>query len=248
MPSRFSKEMAETLGAEWANVQLVNEDMDVLGYLKTNHIPFTGQKDAPKTHWQIELYSECALHRIVLLARGCVEAWNSSNVLVAFLSARSLVETVVCLWDFSEQIIRMTAEQNLIDLRKFVQHKMFASKEFKTGAEELQVVNVLTLVNKFEREIPGIRTYYDDLSEYCHPNYFGLYGMFSTVNLDQLTANISENLSVNLGSFSKMMKSMTLLSVVPRVLGQIDENQIKLVALMVLEKNGELPSHQAKSG
>jgi hypothetical protein len=221
--TRFSKEMAEALGAPWDSVQLVNEDLYTLEYLRNSTVAYRGSPNGSRIPWQIELYSECALHRIVVIARGCVEAWTSSNLISAFLCGRALIETVALLWDFSEQLDRLVTAGDITAVPLLIDRRMFDSKTFNDDTRSSQAVSVLTIISKFEKRVPGVRRCYDEMSEFCHPNYFGVYGAFSQLNLETLIGTISETILINRGTFSIMMKALTLLMEVTRILGKIDD-------------------------
>jgi len=47
-------------------------------------------------------------------------------------------------------------------------------------------VNILTLIDRMDKQIPGVRKEYDGLSEFAHPNWSGVLGLFGQHN-DQLT-------------------------------------------------------------
>ncbi len=50
-------------------------------------------------------------------------------------------------------------------------------------------INVLTMIDKVEKVIPGYRAHYDFLSEYAHPNWSGALGAYGII--DHNTAIVS---------------------------------------------------------
>jgi hypothetical protein len=50
---------------------------------------------------------------------------------------------------------------------------------WKGDPEFPEAVNILTLVGRMEKKIPGTRKAYDSLSEFAHPNWSGVAGLFA---------------------------------------------------------------------
>ena len=54
-------------------------------------------------------------------------------------------------------------------------------------------VNVMTFVDRVEKDVPGFRQQYDLLSEFCHPNWRGTAGFFSVFDGANLWADFGNN-------------------------------------------------------
>jgi hypothetical protein len=64
--------------------------------------------------------------------------------------------------------------------------KMFAGS--KTWADGPAAINVLTFVRHLDRKLPGFLAAYESLSEYAHPNWRGVSGLYSKIEREDFTA------------------------------------------------------------
>ncbi len=69
-------------------------------------------------------------------------------------------------------------------LTEFLRRTMVASRS-EPGLPE--AINVLTLIDKVDKDFPGFRKSYDQLSEYAHPNWCGVLGAYSHLDRDSYT-------------------------------------------------------------
>src|SRR5262249_50778038 len=59
-----------------------------------------------------------------------------------------------------------------------------------TKADELpEAINILTCIKHINRDVPGFQEAYDSLSEYAHPNWMGVAGLFSRVDRANFTTH-----------------------------------------------------------
>lgn len=61
----------------------------------------------------------------------------------------------------------------------------------KNGPGRPDAVNVITMLNRGDRQYPGLRGIYDSLSESAHPNFEGMVWGYSKVNNDEYETNFS---------------------------------------------------------
>jgi hypothetical protein len=130
MSARFLRENSDALGADWAAVQLINQMLDLMEPLKKDTLNYVGGPSKSLLPWQIELYSESALHRISSLCDGCVESWNAGNGLISLLCTRAVVETTLYYWDYCTQLTALVQARNVAAIRALTMSRMFGGKEF----------------------------------------------------------------------------------------------------------------------
>jgi hypothetical protein len=218
----FSKAAVDLLGADWDAVQRINAEIGHLADARKTAVPYAGDRNVSKTAWQVELCVQCALHRIVSITRGCVGAWNSRNVISALLCARGVMESVASLWEFHTQLLTLTTSGNIAATRELITNRMFGGRTLSEGLPIYTMKNILTVMKKFDTQVPGVLRHYELLSEFCHPNYAGVYGMFSTIDHLELVGTISDEIAVNIGIFSIVMAALTTLLEVRLVIGWIE--------------------------
>ncbi len=128
-------------------------------------------------------YIQMALCRSKLLAEGVITALNAKNVLLAMLSARAHLEVTGALAFFFRKLHNYYS--NVIPyeiLNEALQRLILGSKSFELSGSAPAPVNVMTLIDaadeylgkKGKRDIKNFRENYNYLSEYCHPDFFGI--------------------------------------------------------------------------
>lgn len=63
----------------------------------------------------------------------------------------------------------------------------------KDDHERPMPVNILTMIDHVDKEVPKFRAIYDRLSEIAHPNWRGTLGFFSSSNREELTTTLGVN-------------------------------------------------------
>jgi hypothetical protein len=138
--------------------------------------PVLGWSSAGPAGFNIEVYAQFMLHRIFALVDGSVGAWNGRNSIASAILARAVLETVAVWVKVTRDAERHIREgeydvyDNLI-ARIFFGKKTQSDKvSATTAATALSPIQVLTAVETLEKEYPGVRAVYDQLSEIAHPN------------------------------------------------------------------------------
>jgi hypothetical protein len=68
-------------------------------------------------------------------------------------------------------------------------------KDRDEGQENLpNALNIMTAIDRVERDISGFRKHYDMLSEYAHPNWSGVLGMFAETDHDNMIVDLGLNI------------------------------------------------------
>jgi hypothetical protein len=80
-------------------------------------------------------------------------------------------------------------------------------------SEEFEALNVLTIIDQLTKKMPKLRAMYDLLSEYAHPNYSGMMGVYQRV-ADQVSTFVDHpaadhvgllNAAVGMAGFALML-------------------------------------------
>jgi hypothetical protein len=141
------------------------------------------------------VYQQAILYRVVMLARGVRLAWNAQNILLSFLAARALMETLAVFDDLEGELSSTAECEDLEATDRLVMNRTFSTRdgELLQDHPELLAINVLTFIDKLEQRygIP-IRNHYNSLSERCHPNSAGHHQMYSTTDRTNGTVTFSE--------------------------------------------------------
>jgi hypothetical protein len=132
----------------------------------------------------IAVFQQTILYRVVALADGCTLMWNRRNQLVSIICARALMETNALLYDFERRLAAF-CEAGDLGVIEVLAVKTLMSTKLKHLLKQHPIgeaTNVLTFIDRLEKEIEDTRDTYDDLSEMCHPNSHGHFLMFAQIN------------------------------------------------------------------
>ncbi len=119
-----------------------------------------------------------------LLLRAA-SAWRSYDLLVqslvlydagyllgARILVRSAIETLAVL-AYLNQLMRGVVS-GAVQFHEFAAKTRVLALGSRDGSTEITALNIITILAKVERRVPGLRSVYDSLCETAHPNHEGL--------------------------------------------------------------------------
>jgi hypothetical protein len=114
---------------------------------------------------------------------------ESSHLLGARILVRGAIETLATL-AYLNQITRavLSEEISYKDFSDKTGRLLLGSKNKSTSA---QSINIITVLEKVEKRIPGLTDVYANLSESAHPNYDGTAKGYGTINHAEFTTHFS---------------------------------------------------------
>lgn len=125
---------------------------------------------------------EVLIHRQSDLADTAMDLYRSNQLVPAFIMTRSLIETTALLHSLhikTDEFLK-TKEEKQYD--EFLMRGIFGSRDGTTSKESF---NILTAIDRMNREFDGLRGMYDTLCEYTHPNYSGVMGSYSRLDREK---------------------------------------------------------------
>lgn len=128
-------------------------------------------------------------------ARAACDMFERGDVVVAVSNTRGAVESVAATWYLKSLIETELARESISpDLQARLKRLLLGQR----GDTELpEAVNVLTMLDKADAEIPGIRLKYDRMSEFGHPNYHGAAGVYALPNPDTFITRFGRGIRQN---------------------------------------------------
>lgn len=111
-------------------------------------------------------------------ARGAIVAGDFA---VAIILGRSLTESVALLWALRDLLANRDPIKG-IDADKLMRMQ-FGMKATSFEDNKPTPINILTHLDRLDKEVPGIRRAYDNLSEVAHPNWMGVLNHFAKQDL-----------------------------------------------------------------
>ena len=121
--------------------------------------------------WRTEETGRCACD---MLERG--------DVTSGILLTRATLENTALIWRLRD-VIRDRANFTTIDIDRILSQLLLGSKQYPEPA----AINILTLIDRLDKATGFLRESYDRLSEYAHPNFNGVAGLYSTIDKENYT-------------------------------------------------------------
>ena len=118
--------------------------------------------------WRTEELGRCACD---VLARDDVAA--------GILLTRAVIESTAMMWRLKE-LLEDRDKLGPEELDNILDKMLYGWK--KSASELPEAFNVLTLIDRMDRQFRGIRERYDELSEFAHPNWCGAFGLFGAIS------------------------------------------------------------------
>ena len=128
-----------------------------------------------------------SLQRSRFLFTGLTDSLNQSNLALGFLAVRAHFETTGSVTYFVTHLQKFySGKINYVEMDNVLQRLSLGGKNFpadkKSNSRWVDAINVLTLIDEADRVFNNMagkkedifRKSYDFLSEFCHPNLFGL--------------------------------------------------------------------------
>lgn len=142
----------------------------------------------PKLLFKYKIFIQIYLHRCIDLAESTILSLSNKKILSVFLILRSLLETVAVLHDSAKNTEKYCKEKNFEKLNEIAEKAVFSTRipEF----QPYKATNILTTIEKWDKENSGILKTYEALCEFTHPNHFGTMSSYGDF-LDEFTFKLS---------------------------------------------------------
>jgi hypothetical protein len=134
---------------------------------------------------------ELLIHRVADLAKVAVEQFRSGGTVPAVLATRAVIETTAILAALRMLVTDVIQEQGYKPGHDATLMKLLFGS--KTGNTPEEAINVLTQVEKLNKKFDGVRWWYDQLSEFAHPNHDGLLGCYAIVHRQEFMVDLGAN-------------------------------------------------------
>lgn len=123
------------------------------------------------------------LHRALELAISADNSIKSKQIVSSSLLIRALFETVSVFGYLYYKIVEFNENKNIKEFDTIITNILYGSRD---GSTDYVSVNILTMIDKINKEYPNYRLTYDRLSEYSHPNFTGTSLIYGTQEEDKV--------------------------------------------------------------
>lgn len=118
------------------------------------------------------------LHRIADLVGSAIDLYKQRKDLPAFVLTRAALETFALFYYFIKNTETAVNSGKVQELDDILMRLLFGSRN---AGDAAKAINILTAVDRLDKDIEGIRAMYDDLCEIAHPNWMGTVGHYGKV-------------------------------------------------------------------
>jgi hypothetical protein len=110
------------------------------------------------------------------LARTACDALERNDLTAAAILTRAVAESAALAW-MLKGILAKRGELTPQEMNDQLMRVLMGTKNWKDMPQAFQI---LTCVDKLDKQVPGFRASYDTLSEIAHPNWSGVAGLYAT--------------------------------------------------------------------
>jgi hypothetical protein len=147
--------------------------------LRVNEIDGIELSPHTKRPFKAAIYKEALIWRMAELGRDAMAAFSDRRYASAMLLTRAAIETVSAFWYFLKTLRLAIDTGNLEEAEAQFRRIVFGSRN---DPEMPTAVNVLNCIDHLNKTVEGARENYDILSEYSHPNYAAVTGLFAKIS------------------------------------------------------------------
>ncbi len=141
-----------------------------------------------KLPFRVVTIREALLYRIAEISEAACHLYENNKLCSAFTLTRSALETAALLFLLDKKVGEIIKQDNVGNIDEFLMKALFGSRN--KGARKT-ALNVLTAIDHFNKKCKGTRDYYDNLSNYAHPNFDGTFSMFASHDQQNKYTNFS---------------------------------------------------------
>jgi hypothetical protein len=173
-----------------ASIELAAELAESINSSLPKEINIAALGTPSKLPFKVISLRELLLYRIAELSRTAVDLYKSNKVVPAILLTRGTLETTSMLFAL-DALVRSTLESEDVSSIDETLMKMLVGGRSELAPE--RAINVLSHIEKMNKKYEGLRWWYEELSEYAHPNYPGLMGSYGIVDEEELMVYLGTN-------------------------------------------------------
>ncbi len=174
------REIADLLNEVRQRVQILSENLPTL--VDPANISYKA-----KIPFKVISFREMLIWRAEELSRTAIQMYESEDLASAITLTRAFTETVAAIWYLMKLVeAGYTEEFDSKMQRLLLGHK-------RKDMDMPEAINVLTFLEKAEKEISGIKSTYEMLSEYAHPNWAGTHFLYASNDHEKLTVSFGKN-------------------------------------------------------
>ncbi len=148
---------------------------------------------------------EALLYRATDLADAACLLFETENLVSAACITRAFQETLAVLFFVNRKVKKAIEDKDVKHLDEVLMKALMGAKN---NPDMPDPINILTMIDKVDKEIPNFRAVYDNLSELSHPNWAGTLGTYTKINKEKVWTDFGRN--IKLGESTKAQGIISL--------------------------------------
>jgi hypothetical protein len=177
---------------EMGKEELLTEADELVKQL-TKNLPLGVSRESvsttSKTALKAYVIRASLFHRMTELTEVAVDLYRQDQLIAAFVITRSAFETAALVYHTYKHIKKVVETGKIGDIDERLMEVLFGERLPET---EYKTVNILTAIDKLDKEVTGVRDMYDGLCEFAHPNWSGAMGAYVKADQDFFTLNFNQ--------------------------------------------------------
>ena len=136
---------------------------------------------------------EALFWRTEELARCACDMLERDDLAAGIMLTRGVTESAAFVWRLNQLLEdrKKYCEADL--LRRFDQMLLGSKNKNNDDPYFPKSINIITMIAHLDKQFPGIKDGYDQLSEFVHPNWSGVFGLFSMTDWRTHTTKFTRN-------------------------------------------------------
>ncbi len=124
------------------------------------------------------------------MGEASCKCFNDNNIVSGACLARAFQETIAVLFYVNRKTKKAIIDNDLNHLDEYTMKVLMGSKDDDSRPDP---VNIITMIDRVEKEVLKFRAIYDKLSEIAHPNWHGTLGIYSNPDKERLLTTLGKN-------------------------------------------------------
>ncbi|MGO4569061.1 hypothetical protein AB4Z52_29440 [Rhizobium sp. 2YAF20] len=149
-----------------------------------------------KAPYQLLTTREAVIWRTEELARNACEALERDDFAAAAIMTRAVTENAAMTWSLME-LLENRSKYDPERLNELLMQMLAGSRLWP---ESPKPVHVNDLLRSIDKKMPGVMASYDRLSEFAHPNWSGVAGLYSKIDKENFITYFGRGLRDTGGS------------------------------------------------
>jgi hypothetical protein len=162
------------------------ETLEILDELRKSlpdHIEDNRKQDGISIFFKAEVAKVSLTSRLLDLVTGTILLAEREHYVPAIVLTRACLETAAALYNLNTKLLNFMESGDESSFEESIDKIAVGTRDEKTP---IDAVNILTIIDKLDKDFPNMRKIYDQLSEYAHPNWAGALGSYLKIENNKL--------------------------------------------------------------